>query len=306
MDRLKGMEMFVQVVEEGSFTAAADRNAVSRAAVSKHISQLEDRLGARLLNRTTRRLSLTDIGRVYYERIKATLADIEEAESCASIASEKAAGLLRVNAPMSFGTRHLGPAIAAYCNHYPRVQIELELSDRFIDVVAEGFDVVIRIAALEDSTLIARRIAPCRRVVCASPDYLQRYGTPQVPQDLALHRCLFYNNLPVANGWVLSGPDGIETVRVSGPVRANNGDILRAAAVEGLGVALEPTFIVGPDIDAGRLNIVLPQYRPPDIDVYAVYPSRRHLSAKVRTFVEFLNRHFGEEPAWDRAVDVMR
>jgi DNA-binding transcriptional LysR family regulator len=166
--------------------------------------------------------------------------------------------------------------------------------------VAEGFDVVIRIAQLRDSSLIARKIAPCRRVVCASPDYLNTYGMPMVPQDLTLHRCLCYTNQPNENIWILNGPHGTETVRVSGPVNANNGEILKSAAIEGLGIALEPTFIVGPDIRAGRLRIVLPDYQVPEITVNAVYPSRRYLSTKVRAFVEFLSDYFGDDPKWDK------
>lgn len=299
MDRITSMIVFVEVVEAGSFTAASEKKGLSRAAVSKHVMQLEAHLGARLLNRSTRQLSLTEIGRLYYERCKSILADIEEAENCASEASANPRGQLSVNAPMSFGVLHLGPAIAAYCKRFPLVQISLDLNDRFIDVVAEGFDVVIRIAQLRDSSLIARKIAPCRRVLCASPDYLNTYGMPKVPQDLTLHRCLCYTNHSNENIWILNGPQGTETVRINGPVNANNGEILKSAAIEGLGIALEPTFIVGPDIRAGRLRIVLPDYQVPEITVNAVYPSRRYLSAKVRTFVVFLSSYFGDEPGWD-------
>lgn len=300
MDRLTSMEIFVEVVETGGFTAASEKTGLSRALVSKHVMQLEDHLGARLLNRTTRRVSLTETGRVYYERCKSILADIAEADTCAGEITAEARGKLNVNAPMSFGVLHLGPAIAAYCKQHPLVQVSLDLNDRLVDVVAEGFDVVIRIAQLEDSSLIARKVAPCRRVLCASPEYLNQHGVPKVPQDLAIHRCLLYTNMPSSDNWALTGPMGIETVKVNGPMCANNGEILKSAAVEGLGIALEPTFIVGPDIRAGRLRVVLPDYCPPEIAIHAVYPSRRYLSAKVRTFVDFLSGYFGDQSYWDR------
>lgn len=293
------MTIFVEVVETGSFTAASEKKGLSRAVVSKYVMQLEEHLGARLLNRTTRQLSLTEIGQIYYERCKSILAEIEEAEACAREASGNPRGRLSVNAPMSFGVLHLGPAIAAYCKRYPLVQIALDLNDRLVDVVAEGYDVVIRISQLRDSSLIARKIAPCRRVLCASPDYLNTHGIPQVPQDLTLHRCLCYTNIPNENVWTMHGPQGTESVRVNGPVSANNGEILKSAAVEGLGIALEPTFIVGPEIKVGRLRLVLPDYEVPGITINAIYPSRRHLSTKVRTFVDFLAGYFGDEPGWD-------
>ncbi len=300
MDRVSSMQIFVQVVEAGGFTAAAGRTGLSRAAVSKSVMQLEEHLGARLLNRTTRRVSLSEIGRVYYERCKAILSDIEEAESIAGELTTQPRGTLHINAPMSFGVMHFASAIARYSQQCPQVQVSLSLTDRFVDVVSEGFDVVIRISELADSSLVARKIAPCRRVLCASPEYLNRHGFPMVPQDLAIHRCLFYTNLPTADTWVLTGPHGVETVRVSGPICADNGEVLATAAVAGLGIALEPTFIVGSHIRAGRLQVVLAEYCPPEIAIYALYPSRRYLSAKVRTFVDFLSGYFRKTPEWDK------
>lgn len=294
------MAIFVEVVESGGFTAASEKSRLSRAAISKHILQLEDHLGTRLFNRTTRRVSLTETGQIYYERCKSILADIDEAEASVGEATTEAHGGLRINAPMSFGSLHFGPAIAAYCKRHPRVRVTLDLNDRFVDMVAEGFDVVIRIAQLEDSSFIARKIAPCHMVLCAAPSYLEQFGVPKVPQDLAIHRCLFYTNLQNSGHWTFIGPQGQETVSVSGPLCANNGEILKSAAVEGLGVALEPTFIVGPELKAGRLQVVLPEYHPPEIAVYALYPSRRYLTAKVRTFVDFLTSYFGDTPYWDR------
>jgi DNA-binding transcriptional LysR family regulator len=300
MDKLNSMAIFVDVVNGESFTAAAQKTGLSRAQVSKSVNQLEAYLGARLLNRTTRRISLTETGRIYYDRCKAILNDIEEVEGIAGEQASKPHGRLTISAPTSFGILHLNEAIPQYMEQYPQVQISLSLADRFIDVVAEGFDLAIRIAALEDSSLIARRIAPCHRVFCASPGYLNKYGTPKVPQDLAIHQCLIYSNDLKPDTWILHGPNGTESIKVNGPICTDNGDILKAAAISGLGVTLLPTFIAGPDLGAGRLRQVLPDYCPPEISIYVVFPSRRYLSAKVKTFVDFLSGYFGDTPGWDR------
>ena len=300
MDKLNSMAIFVEVVNGESFTAAAEKTGLSRAQVSKSVNQLEAYLGARLLNRTTRRISLTETGRIYFERCIAILNDIDEVEGIAGEQASKPHGRLTISAPTSFGILHLNEAIPQYMKQYPQVQISLSLADRFIDVVAEGFDLAVRIAALEDSSLIARRIAPCQRVFCASPDYLNRYGTPKVPQDLAIHQCLIYSNDLKPDTWILHGPNGTESIKVNGPICADNGDILKAAAISGLGVTLLPTFIAGPDLGAGRLRQVLPDYCPPEISIYVVFPSRRYLSAKVKTFVDFLSGYFGDTPSWDR------
>jgi len=300
MDRLNSMSIFVEVVKGKGFTIAAEKIGLSRAQVSKSVMQLEKHLGTRLLNRTTRRVSLTETGRIYYERCKDILLDIEEIEGIASEQTSKPHGTLTLSAPTSFGILQLNEVIPAYIKQYPQVQISLSLTDRFIDVVSEGFDLVIRIAELEDSSLIARKIAPCRLVLCASPEYLKKHGVPGVPQDLSLHHCLTYANNVNPDTWVLHGPDGTESVKVNGPVCADNGDILKAAAVSGLGIALLPTFIVGPDLCAGRLQTVLPDYCLPDISIYAIFPSRRYLSAKVRTFIDFLSDFFGDSPDWDK------
>ena len=301
MDRLNGMKIFVEVVNGEGFTAAADKMGLSRAQISKSVMQLEAHLGTRLLNRTTRRISLTEIGRIYYDRCKTILNDIEEIEGLAREQTSRPRGRLTISAPTSFGTLQLNDAIPQYIKKHSQVQVSINLADRFIDVVSEGFDLVIRIAELEDSSLIARKIAPCKRVFCASPEYLKQHGTPAVPQDLAIHHCLIYSNELKPDSWVLHGPNGVESVKVNGPVCADNGDILKSAALSGLGVTLLPTFIVGAEIESGRLKQVLPEYCPPDISIYAVFPSRRYLSAKVRTFVDFLTDYFGDQPDWDRA-----
>lgn len=293
------MTIFVQVVEKEGFTAASEKLGLSRAQISKSVMQLEKHLGARLLNRTTRRVSLTETGRIYYERCKLILNDIEEMEGIAGEQTSSPHGTLTLSAPTSFGILQLQKVIPEYIKRYPNVKISLSLADRFIDVVSEGFDVGIRIAKLENSSLIARKIAPCKQVFCASPEYLNKKGTPKVPIDLALHPCLVYSNDLKPDTWVLHGPEGIESIKVSGPVCADNGDVLKEAAVAGLGVTLLPTFIVGADIKSGSLQQILSDYHPPEISVYAVFPSHRYLSAKVRTFVDFLSEYFGDEPDWD-------
>jgi DNA-binding transcriptional LysR family regulator len=300
MDRLNSMAIFVEVVNQQGFTAAAEKKGLSRAQVSKSVMQLEGHLGTRLLNRTTRRVSLTEAGRIYYDRCVAILSDIEEIEGIASEQTDKPHGTLSLSAPTSFGILHLNEAIPRYIKLYPRMRISVSLSDRIIDVISEGFDLVLRIAALQDSSLIARKIAPCKRVFCAAPGYLEQNGIPRVPQDLAIRPCLVYSNDLKPDTWVLHGPNGTESIKVNGPVCADNGDILKADAVAGLGVALLPTFIVGPELRAGRLQQVLADYCPPEISIHAVFPSRRYLSAKVRTFVDFLSGYFGEDPGWDR------
>lgn len=300
MDRLNAMSIFVQVVEQKSFSAAAARLGLSRAQVSKSVMQLEAHLGTRLLNRTTRRIGLTDSGRIYYQRCREILDEIAEAEECAREDNAEPRGVLTVGAPSSFGRLHLQPLMPAFLARYPGVQLSLSLADRFFDVVSEGFDVAVRIAELEDSSLIARRLAPCRRVLCASPRYLERNDTPRVPQDLAIHACLVYSNELRPDTWTLHGPAGIERITVNGPVCADNGDVLCAAAEAGLGVTLLPTFIVGESLRAGRLLPVLEDFCPPDLSINAVYPSRRFLAAKVRSFVDFVAEAFAGEPAWDR------
>jgi DNA-binding transcriptional LysR family regulator len=301
MDRLTAIEVFVKVVESHSFAAAARQLGLSPAMASKHIQALEERLGARLLNRTTRRLSLTEVGRGYYERSRQVLTDLEEADRAAGNLQRTPRGRLKVNAPFSFGIRHVGPAVAAYLGTYPEVTIDLDLNDRYVDILAEGVDLALRIGRLPDSSLIARRLAPIRLVAFAAPDYLARHGTPRTPADLAAHNCLLYTYAATADEWRFIGPEGKDAVvRVTGRLSANNGDVLLAAAMGGLGIGLGPTFIAGEHVQAGRLATLLPGYAPPEVALYAVYPPGRHLSAKLRSFVEFLAARYGEEPEWDR------
>jgi len=300
MDKLTSMRIFTQVAELGSFTAAAERSHLSKAMVTKHVTQLEAHLGVRLLNRTTRRLSLTEAGRAYVERCGRILADIDETEQAVSHLAVTPRGVLRANAPVSFGLLHLAPALADYLARYPAVTVELTLNDRLVDVVEEGYDLAIRIDRFTDSSLVARRLAPARLVVCAAPAYFQRHGTPRQPADLAAHNCLNYSYWSLRDEWRFERAGQIETVRIRGSLQANNGDVLRAAALRGLGIILQPTFLVGEDIKTGHLQAILEDYRVPELTVAAVYPHRRYLSAKVRTFVDFLQTFFGAPPYWDR------
>ncbi|WP_029006982.1 LysR family transcriptional regulator [Azospirillum halopraeferens] len=299
MDRLDDMHAFIKVVEARSFTAAADKLGLSKSVVSRRIADLEYRLGARLLNRTTRRLSLTEVGQAFYERCIRILADLEEAERAASDLHATPRGRLKINAPLSFGLLHLAPAIAQFLDAHPAIEIEIDLNDRFVDLIDEGYDVAVRIGRLRDSSLIARRLAPNHRVVCASPAYLEAYGTPATPDDLAGHACLIYTNTPTAEQWQFRHDGETRSVRVSGVLRANNGDMLHAAAVAGRGIAALPTFLCGDSLRAGRLRCLFDDCYFSESGVYAVYPQNRHLSPKVRAFVDFLAARFGPSPYWD-------
>jgi DNA-binding transcriptional LysR family regulator len=301
MHDLSGMAVFARVVEARSFSAAARALGLSKSAVSKEIARLEDHLGVRLLNRTTRRLALTEAGALFYERSARVVREAAEAERAVQDLGTEPRGLLRINAPMSFGHLHLAPAVADFLGRQPAVRIEMTLEDRVIDVVGEGFDIVIRIADLPPSSLVARRIAINRRIVCAAPAYLAAHGTPELPQDLTRHNCLNYAYLASGDVWRFRGTAGPVAVRVSGSFSANNGDVLRHAAVAGLGVILMPTFLIGPELQSGALVPILNDYRESDTGIYALYPPTRHVSPKVRAFIDFLVERFGPEPYWDAA-----
>ncbi|MEM7429706.1 MAG: LysR family transcriptional regulator [Pseudomonadota bacterium] len=288
MDKLTALKAFTTVVSEGSFVAAAERLGMSRTAVSKHVMDLEAHLGARLLTRTTRRLSLTETGSGYFERARRILGDLEEADAEASELTVNPRGHLRINAPMSFGIAHIAPNLNTYLDRFPDVTVDLSLNDRVVDLVEEGFDLAIRIADLEDSSLIARRIGHTRSVLCASPEYLERHGMPGKPGDLTGHACLTYSNLSAPNSWVFRQAG--QEIRVNVPSRllCNNGDALAAAAVSGLGIIAQPAFIVGPALKAGELVELLPGHDPGGLGIYAVYATNRHLPARVRTFIDHL------------------
>lgn len=300
MDRLGDMSAFVRVVEAKTFTAAAERLGWSKSVVSRRLSELEERLGVRLLNRSTRRLSLTEAGQAFYERCTRILADVEETEEAVASLHTEPRGQLRVNAPMTFGIRHLAPAITAFMESHPRVDVELVLNDRFVDLIDEGYDLALRIGTLSDSSLVARRLAVCRRVACAAPSYVAANGAPEEPADLGRHDCLVYTNSTTPDLWRFTARDGSESsVRVRGRLRVNNGDVLRECAAAGLGVVQLPSFIVADAVAAGQLQPVLCDWRLRDTAVHAVYPHNRYLSTKVRAFVDFLAGRFGPEPYWD-------
>ena len=299
MDKLQSIRAFAKVVQHGSFAAAAREMRLSRSAVSKYVIDLEQDLGSQLLVRTTRSARPTENGQAYYERCTAILADLEEADLAVTRLQAEPRGILRVNAPMSFGTLHLGRAIADFMEKYPELQIQLVLSDQQIDPVQEGFDVTLRIADLPSSSMIARKIAPAARIVCAASSYLERRGTPKHPSELREHDCLAYGHLATGNQWKLTGPDGDHWIHIPWTLCTNNAEVLRDVAVKGHGIALLPTFIAGADLQKGSLRTILAEYKAPDISVYAVYSQTRHLSVKVRVFVDFLVERFGRRPHWD-------
>ena len=288
MDLFSSMRMFIAVVDGGSFAAAADRQAISRAMVSKQMQKLEAHLGTRLMNRTTRRLSLTETGRGFYERSVQIIGDVEEAEQIAGQLTSKPQGVLRVTIPLSYGQHHLAAIIGEYVQAYPQVQLDISLSDRKVDLIEDGLDLAIRIGTMTQSDLIARKIGSVRSIICASPAYLARRGTPITPVELSEHACLGYTLTGSGTDWRIEGVDGLVTVPIAGPIKADNGDIIRQAAISGAGILFQPHFIVDDDIASGQLVRILPQWQSEALGVYVVYPSRKHLSAKVRTFVDFL------------------
>ena len=301
MDTLADVAVFVQVVERGSFTAAANRLDLSKAVVSKYVTRLENQLGVRLLNRTTRRLSLTEAGRLFYERGKQGLQHIEEAQNLVGLLQDEPRGTLRLNAPMSFGILHVAPALGDFLARYPDLSVDLNLDDRKVDMVEEGFDVSIRITNLSDSSLIARRIAPCRHAIVAAPDYLSRRGTPQSPADLLGHHIITYRYQEAALEWSFHTENDEQiSIAVTGAVRMNNSLAIREALVGGLGITRTPTFVVGRDIREGRLREVLTDYRSPTVPIYMIYPRRRHLQPKVRAFMDFMSQRITEKPYWDQ------
>jgi DNA-binding transcriptional LysR family regulator len=295
---MTSLVVFAQVVESASFSAAARRLGLGVPAVSKHVAQLEARLGAQLLHRTTRRLSLTEVGRGFYERCVRIVRELKEAELAVSRVHAEPQGLLRVNAPMSFGQLWLAPVMARFLDRHPKTRIDLALDDRLVNPVEGGFDVTIRVAALADSSLVARRLAPNRVVVCGSDAYLARRGIPRTPGDLTSHNCLLYAYLSSRDAWHFVGPAGEEWVTVEGTLRANNGDVLREAAVAGVGLVQMPSFIVGPELARGALRAVLQPYEDRTLSVWALYPPTRYLAPKVRAFVDLLAHSF-VRPAWD-------
>ena len=302
MDRLTEMEAFVTVVDHGGFTEAARQMGLSKSAVSKHVAALETRLSVRLLNRTTRRVSPTELGLAYYDRARQVLDQTLEADAMVTAMQSAPRGSLRVSAPVSFGMGHLSRAVAKVLGACPEVDVNMTLDDRFVEVVAEGFDVAIRIGRLEDSSLKARKLAEARRLLAASPDYVARMGAPRSFEGLGAHRLLHYSHLSTGNFWRLRSASGEERhIRVGGRLTVNNGDSLMAAAEAGLGIALLPSFILGSALEDGRLVEVLAD-RPPDLlGIHALYPQSQFPQPKLRAFIDFLVEHFrGKGPdGWD-------
>jgi DNA-binding transcriptional LysR family regulator len=292
MDRFQEMRVFAAVVDAGSFVGAASALAMSKPAVSRHVADLEARLGLRLLHRTTRRLSLTDEGEVFHARCRTLLADLEEAEAEVGSRSGEAAGLLKVNVPVSFGLLHLAPLWAGFMARHPRVALDVTLSDRVVDLVEEGFELAVRIARLRSASLISRRLSSTRLILCASPGYLARHGAPGHPSELAAHSVLAYSLLSTGDTWSFEGPQGPVTARVEPRLRTNSGDTCRTAALQDLGIVLQPAFLVGEDLRSGALVELLPAYRSIELGIYAVYPTRTHVSPKVRLLVEYLVEAF--------------
>ncbi len=305
LDQVTSMRVFTRVAAAGSLAAAGRALGLSQTMVTNHVDALETRLGVRLLQRSTRRLTLTEAGRGYLDACGRILAEIEEAEQEATAGQVEPRGLLRMNVPVPFGTLQIAPLLGMFIARHPQISIELGLNDRLVDLIEEGWDLAVRIGVLRDSTLVARRLAPCRTVVCASPAYLEVRGRPLTVSDLGSHDCLGYtlSDRLGANRWGF-GPDGAVVANVTGSLRSNNGDALRAAALAGLGVIYQPSFLVSDDLRAGRL-VALPLDHPTTAvgHIHAVFRPDRRLPPKSRAMIEFLAERFGDDPPWDRSLN---
>lgn len=298
MDKFQEMQAFVAVVDSGSFVRAAEALNTSKAAISRHIADLEQRLGTRLLNRTTRRLSMTDEGQLFYGRCTDLLTALEEAESELSQRSGEASGLLRISAPVTFGVLHLAPLWGHFLQEHPKVSLDISLSDRTVDLVEDGFDLAIRIAQSPHPTFIARKLAASRVILCASPTYLKQHGTPQHPQEIASHNVISYTYFASRDEWSFTGPDGkVATVRTKPRLHANSGDTCLAAALQHQGIILQPDFLVHDALKAGKLVPLLPEYEAVELGIFAVYVSRRQLPLKLRYLIDYLAESF-RKPEW--------
>ena len=297
MDKFQEMQSFVAVVDAGSFVRAADVLDTSKAAVSRHVAELEQRLGVRLLNRTTRKLSLTDDGQTFYHRCTEIIAAINDAECELSSRSAEASGLLRISVPVTFGILHLAPLWGVFLSQHPKVTLDVSLSDRTIDLVEDGFDLAIRISQSPHPSLIGRKLASTRMVLCASPEYLQQRGMPARPQDLADHDVISYTYWSSRDEWKFDGPDGPVTVKTNPRIHANSGDTCRAAALQDQGIILQPSFLIEGDLRSGALKEILPAYKSVELGIYAIYASRRQLPLKLRHMIDFLADAF-RIPAW--------
>jgi len=300
MNAFGAIPVFVAVVENDGFSAASRAIGISKSAVSKRINQLENHLGVRLLHRTTRKLSLTEAGERYFEHAAQALTAAGQAEDAVTELQGEPQGKLKISSPMSFGRLHVAPLIPIFMQRYPKILIDLVMDDRNIDLVAEGFDVAIRSGDMPASTLIARKLAPLRQVLCASPDYIDRYGMPVTPSELSERNCILFSYSGDANEWTLNKDGKAEAVLVSGSYRVNNSEAILVALREGIGIGRLPTFVAGPDLREGNLVRILESYNIPDHTFYAVFPERQYLPAKVRAFLDFSINYFGgDQPYWD-------
>jgi DNA-binding transcriptional LysR family regulator len=301
MDRFASIAVFVAAIDEGSLVAAGKRFGLSASMAGKYVSALEAELNVRLLHRSTRSLSLTDAGRTYYIRCQRILEEFDDANREASDAHRTVRGTLRVAAPVTFGSLHMGEVVARYLDDHPHVSIEVSLDDRYVDLQSAGIDVAIRIGKLPDSDLVARRLAPCRMAICASPAYLSREGTPKIPEDLRRAPRLAFNEAVSVPAWTLTDKQNRDHV-IDGPLRmqANNMQMLLSAVLAGVGIAYGPTFVFGQDIKAGNLVKLLPAYRTAELTINAVYPTARYVPSKVRQFIDYLADAYRDEPPWDR------
>ncbi len=300
MDKFESLRAFTQVVEAGGFAAAARKMGMSRSQVNKLVIALENDLGVQLLHRSTRVVTPTDTGLAFNERCLEILERLSEAEQSVIRAQDEPRGRLKVNAPMTFGTLHLGSALTDFLSQYPALQLQLTLNDRFVDPIEEGFDLTVRIAEPQVSaSLVSHPLAPVQRSLYAAPSYLETHGTPVDPGELRHHSCLHYGQLVVEDEWTLNGPNGKRAIAVNGVLCSNNGEVLRDAAVRGLGIALLPLFIAGQALQRGALSVVLPDYQPSDLSIAAIYPVNRHLSTKVRLLVDFLQDRFSRQQDWN-------
>jgi DNA-binding transcriptional LysR family regulator len=288
MNKFQEMSVFAAVVDAGSFVRAAQALEMSKPAVSRHVADLEARLGVRLLHRTTRRLSLTEEGEVFYARCRELLGELDEAEAEITSRTGKASGQLKVSAPVSFGLLHLAPLWAGFLARHPDVTLDLTLSDRMVDLIEEGFDVAVRIARLPSSSLVSRQLSSTRSVVCASPRYLKTHGAPKHPSDLTQHTVLAYSLLSSGESWEFDGPDGRVSVKVEPRMRTNSGDTCRAVALQHLGIIMQPSFLVTEELRSGALVEVMPRWRALEFGIYAVYPTRKHVPPKVRLLIDYL------------------
>ncbi|WP_201588623.1 LysR family transcriptional regulator [Psychrobacter sp. Pi2-51] len=302
MDRIDAMRTFVAVVNEGSFSKAATTTQLSPQLVSKYIAKLEEQLHTRLLNRTTRKVSVTEAGSQYFIHAQQILLSIDEMEAQLGGLQQLPKGILRISAPVSFALKHMAKLVTDFQARYPSVTVDLQLSDRKVDIVEEGFDVALRIGQLESSSLIAKKIAPIRVVLCASPDYLNIHGTPKRLEDLEAHRYLHYSYMNIDTKGQVFKYLKAKQLKESSVFRSNNGDVLVEAAIEGAGLVLQPTFIASKALNAGKLVIVLPEYEPTPIGLYAIYAHRKLLPHKIRCFIDFMADYYGTPPYWDECI----